>query len=125
MQQTDVPLTGHRFCLIFWVFLSQVKQRSLRKTILHKYRACLCGNFPVPILTDGNSTLFNQCLIAGVWMIPFPMRHYFMIYRICVFNGYPIMDAWPYIGALIIIAALPLIVLHNIKKAMLTYVYIP
>lgn len=55
----------------------------------------------------------------------FPMRHYFMIYRICVFNGYPIMDAWPYIGALIIIAALPLIVLHNIKKAMLTYVYIP
>lgn len=55
----------------------------------------------------------------------FPMRHYFMIYRICVFNGYPIMEAWLNIGALIIFAALPLLVLNNIKKAMLTYVYIP
>ena len=55
----------------------------------------------------------------------FPMRHYFMVYQICIFNDYPLMDAWLYIGALILFAALPLLVLHSIKKAMLTYVYIP
>ena len=55
----------------------------------------------------------------------FPMRHYFMVYQICVFNGYPLMDAWGNIAALIIFTFLPLLVLHRIRKAMLEYIYIP
>ncbi|MCH3981592.1 MAG: ABC transporter permease [Prevotella sp.] len=55
----------------------------------------------------------------------FPMRHYFMVYQICVFNGYPLMDAWVNIAALIIFTFLPLLVLHRIRKAMLEYIYIP
>lgn len=55
----------------------------------------------------------------------FPMRHYFMFYQRCVFNGFPISDAWLHLGALIIFAALPLLVLPKIKNAMLTYIYIP
>lgn len=55
----------------------------------------------------------------------FPMRHYFQIYQICVFNGYPMTDAWIHIGALLLFMFLPLLVLHRIKKAMLEYVYIP
>ncbi len=55
----------------------------------------------------------------------FPMRHYFQIYRICMFNGFPLSDAWLHVGALIAFAALPLLVLHRIKKAMSEYVYIP
>ncbi len=55
----------------------------------------------------------------------FPMRHYFMIYQINVFNGYSFMDAWPNIAALILFTFLPVMVLHRIKKAMLEYVYIP
>ncbi|MBQ6064207.1 MAG: ABC transporter permease [Prevotella sp.] len=55
----------------------------------------------------------------------FPMRHYFMFYQTCIFNGYPISDAWIHLGALFIFAALPLFVLQKIKNAMLTYEYIP
>ena len=55
----------------------------------------------------------------------FPMRHYYMIYQICVFNGYPFTDAWFNIMALIIFICLPVFTVKNIKKAMLEYVYIP
>lgn len=55
----------------------------------------------------------------------FPMRHYYMIYQICVFNGYPFTDAWFNIMALIIFMCLPVFTVKNIKKAMLEYVYIP
>lgn len=55
----------------------------------------------------------------------FPLRHYFMTYQITVFNGYPLIDAWLYIVALLAFTFLPLMVLSKIKKVMLTYVYIP
>ena len=55
----------------------------------------------------------------------FPLRHYYMIYQICVFNGYPFVDAWFNFMALFIFSALPFFVLRKIKKAMLEYVYIP
>lgn len=55
----------------------------------------------------------------------FPLRHYYMIYQICVFNGYPFVDAWFNFMALFIFSALPFFVLRKIKKVMLEYVYIP
>lgn len=55
----------------------------------------------------------------------FPLRHYYMIYQICVFNGYPLVNAWFNIMALLIFIALPAFVLQNIRRAMLEYVYIP
>lgn len=55
----------------------------------------------------------------------FPLRHYYMIYQMCVFNGYPLGVAWPYLTALILFAVLPLPVMGNIRKAMLEYQYIP
>ena len=55
----------------------------------------------------------------------FPLRHYYMIYQICVFNGYPFTDAWFNIMALCIFICLPVFTVKNIKKAMLEYVYIP
>jgi ABC-2 type transport system permease protein len=55
----------------------------------------------------------------------FPLRHYYMIYQINIFNGYPLMDAWFSISALILFALLPIFVMGNIKRAMLLYVYIP
>lgn len=54
-----------------------------------------------------------------------PLRHYYMIYQICILNGYPITDAWPNVAALTIFAALPLLTILNIRKAMLEYEYIP
>lgn len=54
-----------------------------------------------------------------------PLRHYYMIYQICIFNGFPLIDAWYNVVALFIFACLPILTLWNIKKAMLNYVYIP
>lgn len=54
-----------------------------------------------------------------------PMRHYWMIHQMCVFNGFPLYDAYLNIAALVIFACLPLLTMFNIRKAMQEYVYIP
>lgn len=54
-----------------------------------------------------------------------PLRHYYMIYQICIFNGYPLVDAWWNVTALVAFACLPLLTMLNIRKAMLEYEYIP
>ena len=60
---------------------------------------------------------------ALTWL--FPLRHYYMLYQITVFNGYPPIDAWFHFVALVAFTLLPWIVIRKIKNAMLTYVYIP
>ena len=55
----------------------------------------------------------------------FPLRHYFMIYQTCVFNGYSLLEAWFHLAALAAFTLLPWVVLKKIKNAMLNYVYIP
>lgn len=54
-----------------------------------------------------------------------PLRHYYMIYQICIFNGYPLINAWVNVVALVAFASLPILVVRNIKRAMIEYVYIP
>lgn len=54
-----------------------------------------------------------------------PLRHYYMIYQICVFNGYPLIDAWQNVIILVGFACLPILTMRNLKRAMLEYVYIP
>ena len=61
-------------------------------------------------------------LQALAWL--FPMRHYYMIYQLCVFNTYPLSDAMPHVIALIVFALLPALVAHRIKKSFLTYGYV-
>ena len=60
---------------------------------------------------------------ALTWL--FPLRHYYMLYQITVFNGYPLIDAWFHLVALVGFTLLPWFVMHKIKNAMFTYVYIP
>lgn len=60
---------------------------------------------------------------ALTWL--FPLRHYYMLYQITVFNGYPLIDAWFHFVALLAFTLLPWFVIYKIKNAMLTYVYIP
>ena len=62
-------------------------------------------------------------LQALSWL--FPLRHYYMIYQITVFNGYPLIEAWFHFAALAAFMLLPWLVVGKIKNAMLTYVYIP
>ena len=55
----------------------------------------------------------------------FPLRHYWMMYQTCVFNGYPLIESWFHFAALAAFMLLPWLVIKKIKNAMLTYVYIP
>ena len=60
---------------------------------------------------------------ALTWL--FPLRHYYMLYQITVFNGFPLIDAWFHLVALVGFTLLPWFVVLKIKNAMLHYVYIP
>ena len=55
----------------------------------------------------------------------FPLRHYYMIYQMSIFNGFPLVDSWFNIMALCVFIILPIFTVWNIKRAMLIYTYIP
>ena len=54
----------------------------------------------------------------------FPMRHYYIIYQLCVFNTYPLTDLLPHVLALICFAFLPLLVIRRIKHSFINYGYV-
>jgi ABC-2 type transport system permease protein len=62
-------------------------------------------------------------LQAMSWL--FPLRHYFMLYQVTVFNGFPVIDAWFHLVALVGFTLLPWFVIRKVKNAILNYVYIP
>lgn len=62
-------------------------------------------------------------LQALSWL--FPLRHYFMLYQVTVFNGFTVIDAWFHLVALVGFTLLPWFVIRKVKNAMLNYVYIP
>lgn len=55
----------------------------------------------------------------------FPLRHFYMIYQISIFNGFPLSDCWLHIAALLAFFTLPMLNINHIKTAMLKYIYIP
>ena len=76
----------------------------------------MCGSaFPVAGM--------DPPLQAMSWL--FPLRHYWMLYQATVLNGFPVIDVWFYLVALVAFTLLPWFVLRKVKIAMLNYVYIP
>ena len=76
----------------------------------------MCGSaFPIAGM--------DASLQAMSWL--FPLRHYWMIYQATVLNGFPVIDVWFHLVALVAFTLLPWFVLRKIKNAMLNYVYIP
>ncbi len=55
----------------------------------------------------------------------FPLRHYWMLYQATVLNGFPVIDVWFHLVALVAFMLLPWFVIRKIKNAMINYVYIP
>jgi ABC-2 type transport system permease protein len=55
----------------------------------------------------------------------FPLRHYYKLFAVCVFNGFPLLEVWFHFVALVAFMLMPWFVIGKIKNAMLTYVYIP
>ena len=62
-------------------------------------------------------------LQAISWL--FPLRHYWMLYQATVLNGFPVIDVWFHLVALVAFTLLPWLVIRKVKNAMLNYVYIP
>lgn len=60
-----------------------------------------------------------QCL---AWI--FPLRHYFIIYEICVLNAFPLAYVWLNVLIMTIFAIAPIFVIGKIRKTMYEYVYI-
>ena len=76
----------------------------------------MCGSaFPIAGM--------DPALQAMSWL--FPLRHYWMIYQATVLNGFPVIDVWFHLVALVAFTLLPWFVLSKVKNAMLNYVYIP
>ena len=65
----------------------------------------------------------DTALQSLTWL--FPLRHYYMLYQITVFNGFPLADAWFHLVGLVAFTLTPWFVLSKVKNAMLNYVYIP
>ena len=61
-------------------------------------------------------------LEALAWL--FPMRPYWLVYSLNVFNGYPLADSWLHITALLVFALMPLLFISRIKKAFEEYIYV-
>lgn len=55
----------------------------------------------------------------------FPLRHYFLLYVNCALDGYPLMNAAPYVVGLLLFAMLPILLLRRLKKMLLVVPYIP
>lgn len=55
----------------------------------------------------------------------FPLRHYFLLYVNCALDGYPLMNAAPYVVGLLLFSMLPLLLLRRLKKMLLVVPYIP
>lgn len=60
-------------------------------------------------------------LQALAWL--FPLRHYYMIYELCVFNTFPLSVAQPHIFTLIVFGIIPLLLASRIGNAMRKGVY--
>lgn len=54
----------------------------------------------------------------------FPLRHFFTIYQISVFNGFPLHDVATSVAALVGFTLIPITVMPRIGKAMNEYIYI-
>lgn len=64
----------------------------------------------------------DPILEALAWL--FPLRHYWLVYSLNVFNGYSIAESWPHVALLILISILPLLMAGRLRRMMTSGVYI-
>ena len=76
----------------------------------------ICGmSFPVMAMHP---------VLQGLSLL-FPLRHYFLLYVNCALDGYPLLNAAPYVVGLLFFALLPVPLLGRLKKMLLNVPYLP
>lgn len=94
---------------------------SLRMSIS---TCCLWGVLGFSMVGTAFPVSAMDSMLQGIaWL--FPLRHYYMVYQLNIFNGYPLYFSWQYVLMLCLFALLPLFVLGRLKKTMLNYEYLP
>jgi len=53
------------------------------------------------------------------------MRHYYLIYQLCILNTYPLTEVLINIFAMLSLGFLPLLVIKRIERAFVNYAYEP
>lgn len=102
--------------IIFGIFVGQMRMSMSSAALMGVLSVSMAGfAYPVPAMTP-----FLQ---AFSWV--FPLRNYFLIYASHVLNGYPIVNSWQPIVALLVMMAAPLLFLGRYRKAFLEKTYVP
>lgn len=86
--------------------------------------ASLWGVISFSICGMSYPVMAMQPTLQGLSLL-FPLRHYFLLYVNCALDGYPLMNAAPYVVGLLLFALLPLLLLRRLKKMLLVVPYIP
>lgn len=63
----------------------------------------------------------HPILQSLAWL--FPLRHYFLLYVNCALDGFPIINAWPYVIALLAFALLPALLPTRFRNIMTKIAY--
>ena len=87
----------------------------------------ICSLWGVLSFSMVGSAFPVQAMDAPIQMLSwlFPLRHYYLIYQLCVFNSFPLNYASAHVVALLAFALLPFLVIKRIGKAWRTYEYMP
>ena len=87
----------------------------------------ICALWGVLSFSISGFTFPVEAMDAPLQMVSwlFPLRHYFMIYQMNILNGYPVYYAWIHYLSLITFWLIPIILLPRLKKAMITFHYMP
>lgn len=74
----------------------------------------ICGmSYPVMAM--------HPCLQGLSWL--FPLRHYFLLYVNCALDGYPLLNAWPHVCALLLFVVAATLLSPRLKYALSHYAY--
>lgn len=124
------PAPGGFWRLILLGFLSVIGAQGFSLTIFGlvptlRMSMSLCSLMGVLSFSMVGSAFpvfaMDPPLQALAWL--FPLRHYYMIYQLCVFNTYPLTDALLHIACLTGFAFMPYLLTKRIGNVMRNYDY--
>lgn len=102
---------------VFFIGLAPILRYGLSMATLWSVVSFSITGFTFPVMAMHPSLQ----ILANM----FPLRHYYSIYTDQALNGYPMQYSLGSFLALMLFLLLPFLVIRRLKKAMLTYNYIP
>ncbi|MCQ2221581.1 MAG: ABC transporter permease [Prevotella sp.] len=124
------PAPGGKGTLLFLVFLSVIASQGFSLLIFGlmpslRLAMSICSLWAVLSFSMVGSAFpvfaMDGPLQLLAWL--FPLRHYYIIYQLCIFNSFPLSYVWGHIAMLLLFSMLPWLLVKRIGKALRTYTY--